>query len=96
MKIKPQWENVLLEAVDANATKGKIIIPSTVKGPSTSMYRVLEVGEGPMLADGTATKHRINVGDLVLVQKGSRIQIETPDGDRYLCRERDCLGTVEM
>lgn len=97
MKIIPRWDKVLMELVEAGVSPGGIIIPSTVKGKTTAMYRVLSLGEGPLRGDGTFMEHRIKVGDLVLVQQGSRIEIEGPGGmKQFLCREVDCIAVVEM
>ena len=95
MVIKPQWDKVLLESAEQAVSKGGIILPATAKGPTTKMYRVLALGEGPLMTDGKILPHRVAVGNMVLVQDGSRIKLETPDGDRYIAREQDCLGIIE-
>ncbi len=95
MKVKPLQDRLLVKRLDTDEkTKGGIIIPETAK-EKPQEGRVVAVGNGKVLDDGTVKPLDVKVKDKVLFSKygGTEITIE---GDEYLIlKEDDILAIVE-
>ncbi len=95
MKVKPLQDRLLVKRLDIDEkTKGGIIIPETAK-ERPQEGRVVAVGNGKVLDDGTVKPLDVKVKDKVLFSKygGTEITIE---GDEYLIlKEDDILAIVE-
>jgi chaperonin GroES len=95
MKIRPLHDRVIVQRIaEEEVTKGGIIIPDTAK-EKPQEGKVVAVGSGKILENGTKLSMDIKVGDKVLFGKysGTEIKIE---GEEYLMmREDDILGVVE-
>jgi len=95
MKIRPLGDKVLVERVEAEAkTAGGIVLPDTAK-EKPQRGKVISVGEGKMLEDGTRRAVQVKSGDLVLFTSyaGSDIKI---DGKEYLIMdESDIMAVIE-
>lgn len=95
MNFKPLFNNILIERVDEETTtKGGIIIPDTAK-EKPSRGRVLAVGEGAVLENGTKQPMSIKVGDVVLFSKWGGTEIKLDGKDRVIMKETDVLGIIE-
>ena len=95
MKVRPLHDKVLIERLDTEeTTKGGIIIPDTAK-EKPQEGKVVAVGTGRILEDGTKRPLEIKKGDKVLFNKYGAIDI-TIDGEDYLIlREEDILAIVD-
>jgi chaperonin GroES len=95
MKIRPLQDRVIVQRIEEEAkTKGGIIIPDTAK-EKPQEGKVIAVGPGKILENGTKTTLDVKVGDKILFGKysGSEIKI---DGEEFLImREDDILGVIE-
>jgi chaperonin GroES len=95
MKMRPLHDRIVVKRIDDEAkTKGGIIIPDTAK-EKPQQGRVVAVGNGKLLEDGTVRPLDVHKGDKVLFAKygGTEIQIE---GEEHLIiREDDVLGVLE-
>jgi len=95
MKIRPLHDRVIVQRLEEEeSTKGGIIIPDTAK-EKPQEGKVIAVGPGKILENGTKIPLDVKVGDRVLFGKyaGTEIKIE---GEEYLMmREDDILGVVE-
>jgi chaperonin GroES len=95
MKIRPLHDRVIVQRIDEEEkTKGGIIIPDTAK-EKPQEGKVIAVGPGKILENGTKTTLDVKVGDKILFGKysGSEIKI---DGEEFLMmREDDSLGVIE-
>ena len=95
MAIHPLHDRVLVKRVkEENKTKGGIIIPDTAKEKPIEA-KVIAVGNGKLLEDGSVRKLEVKKGDKVLFGKyaGSEVKI---DGEEHLIlREDDILGIIE-
>jgi chaperonin GroES len=95
MRIRPLQDRIVVSRIaDQEKTKGGIIIPDTAKEKPMEA-KVLAVGNGRILEDGSVRKLDIKVGDRVLFTKygGSEVTI---NGEQLLIlREDDVLGVVE-
>jgi len=95
MKIRPLHDRVLVKRLEGEEiTKGGIIIPDTAK-EKPIQGRIVAVGSGKLLENGTVRALAVKEGDRILFSKygGTDVKI---DGDEYLIlREEDLYGVVE-
>jgi chaperonin GroES len=95
MKIRPLGDKVLVERVEAEAkTAGGIVLPDTAK-EKPQRGKVVSVGEGKMLEDGTRREVQVKKGDLVLFTSYAGTEI-TVDGKEYMIMdESDIMAVIE-
>lgn len=95
LKLRPLHDRIVVKRVkEETKTKGGIIIPDTAKEKPLE-GKVIAVGNGKVLENGTKIKLDVKKGDKVLFGKyaGSDIKI---DGEDYLImREEDVMGIIE-
>ena len=95
MTIRPLHDRILVKRLkEVDKTTGGLFIPDTAKEKPVEA-KVIAVGSGKILDDGSTRKLDVRAGDKVLLAKysGSEIKI---DGEEYLIlREDDLLGVVE-
>jgi chaperonin GroES len=95
MKIRPLADKVLVQRLEAeNKTSGGIVLPDTAK-EKPQKGKVVSVGDGKVLEDGTVRKLQVKKGDTVLFTSyaGTEIKIE---GKEYLIMsESDIMAVVE-
>lgn len=95
MKIRPLYDRVVVSRVaEEEKTKGGIIIPDTAKEKPVE-GKVLAVGGGRVLDDGSVRALDIKVGDRVLFGKYSGTEVVIGGEDHLILREDDILGVVE-
>jgi chaperonin GroES len=95
MKIRPLYDRVVVTRIaEEEKTKGGIIIPDTAKEKPVE-GKVMAVGSGRTLEDGTVRKLDIEVGDRVLFGKYSGTEVKIGGEDHLILREEDILGVVE-
>ena len=95
MNIKPLRENVVLRRLEAEEERiGSIIIPDTAKEkPMTA--KVVAVGAGKVLKDGSRQAPEVSVDDTVLIGKYSGSEVKLDGEDYLIVREDEILGIVE-
>ena len=95
MNIRPLADKVLVERVEAEAkTAGGIVLPDTAK-EKPQRGKVIAVGEGKLLEDGTRRAVQVKKGDLVLFTSYAGSEIKT-DGKEYLIMdESDIMAVIE-
>jgi chaperonin GroES len=95
MKLKPLEDRVVVKPHEAEEkTAGGIVLPETAK-EKPLMGKVIAVGPGKVLDDGSTAKPSVKKNDVVLFGKygGSDVEIE---GTEYkIMRESEILGIVE-
>ena len=94
MKVRPLYDRVVVTRIaEEEKTKGGIIIPDSAKEKPVE-GKVLAVGNGRVLEDGTVRKLDINVGDRVLFGKYSGTEVQINGEEHLILREDDILGVV--
>jgi chaperonin GroES len=95
MKIRPLQDRIVVSRIaDQEKTKGGIIIPDSAKEKPVE-GKVLAVGNGRVLEDGSVRKLDVKAGDRILFAKYGGTEV-TIDGEQLLIlREDDVLGVVE-
>jgi len=95
MKIRPLGDKVLVERVEAEAkTAGGIVLPDTAK-EKPQRGKVVSVGEGRTLENGTRKEVQVKKGDLVLFTSYAGTEVKI-DGKEYLIMdESDIMAVIE-
>ncbi len=95
MKIRPLADKVLVQRLEAeNKTAGGIVLPDTAK-EKPQRGKVISVGEGKLLDDGTRRKMQVKKGDVVLFTSYAGTEIKV-DGKEYLIMdESDIMAVIE-
>jgi chaperonin GroES len=88
MKVVPLGEKVVVKRLEAEEmTAGGILLPDAAK-EKPKQGRVLSVGDGRLLPDGTRAKHLVSEGDRVLFSSYAGTQVEV-DGEELLIMSDD-------
>ena len=92
--IRPLQDRVLVQRVEAEEkTASGIIIPDTAK-EKPSEGKVVAVGPGKRLDNGSIQEMGVKKGDKILVSKYGGTEVKV-DGDEYIImREDDILGVM--
>ena len=95
MKIRPLGDKVLVKRVEAEAkTAGGIVLPDTAQ-EKPQRGKVVNVGEGKMLENGTRKEVQVKKGDTVLFTSYAGTEIKI-DGKEYLIMdESDIMAVIE-
>jgi chaperonin GroES len=94
MKIRPLQDRVVIKRVDVEEkTKGGIIIPDTAKEKPVE-GKVVAVGNGKALSNGSLRPLDVKVGDRVLFGKYSGTEVKLDGEEHVLLREDDILAVV--
>ena len=96
MDIKPLADRIVVKPLEAESkTKGGILLPDTAK-EKPQEGKVVAVGKGKTLDNGTVQAPEVKVGDKVLYGKYSGNEITTKEGEELLImREEDILAIVK-
>jgi chaperonin GroES len=95
MRIRPLQDRIVVSRIaEQEKTKGGIIIPDTAKEKPVE-GKVLAVGNGRVLEDGSTRKLDVKVGDRVLFNKYGGTEVKLDGEDLLIMREDDILGVVE-
>ena len=97
MKIRPLQDRVIVKRIEEEEkTKGGIIIPDSAKEKPV-VGKVVAVGNGKILENGTKVPMDIKVGDKILFSKyaGTEIPEEVAGEGHIMMREDDILGIIE-
>jgi len=96
MTIRPLHDRVLVKRLEEQEKKsaGGIIIPDTVK-EKPQEGKVIAVGDGKILEDGTKQPLNVKAGDRILFGKYSGTEVKIDNEDYLIMREDDILGVLE-
>ncbi len=95
MKIRPLGDKVLVQRMEAETkTAGGIVLPDTAK-EKPQRGKVISVGEGKTLDDGSKQQMQVKKGDFVLFTSYAGTEIKI-DGKEYLIMsESDIMAVIE-
>ena len=95
MAIQPLGDRILVKHLaQEEKSPGGIILPDTAK-EKPQEGKVLAVGKGRILEDGTVKPLEIRVGDTVLFAKYSGTEVTHEDKEFLILREDDVLAVVK-
>ena len=94
-KIKPLGDRVLIKALEREEkTKSGIVLPDTAK-EKPQEGRVIAVGSGKMLDNGTKVALEVQVGQKVIFSKYAGTEVKLDGEELMILNERDILAIVE-
>ena len=94
-KIKPLGDRVLIKALEREEkTKSGIVLPDTAK-EKPQEGRVIAVGSGKMLDNGTKVALEVQVGQKVIFSKYAGTEVKLDGEEMMILNERDILAVVE-
>lgn len=95
MNIRPLHDRILVKRVaEEEKTKGGIIIPDTAKEKPIE-GKVVAVGNGKILEDGSVRPLEVKKGDRILFGKYSGTEIKIEGEEHLILREEEVLGVIE-
>ncbi len=96
MEIKPLGDRIVVKPLEAeNKSKGGIVLPDSAK-EKPQEAKVVAIGKGKVLENGTLQAPEVKVGDKVLFGKYSGNEITTKEGEELLIlREDDILAIIK-
>ena len=95
MKIRPLHDRVIVKREEEERkSPGGIVIPdSAAEKPSKG--RVLAVGKGKILEDGSVRPLDVKVGDKILFGKYSGTEVKVDGDDVLVMRGEDIMAIIE-
>jgi chaperonin GroES len=94
MRIEPVGEKIIVKRLEAEEkTAGGIFLPDQVR-EKPQQGRVLSVGTGKLLPDGTRVSPQVNEGDKVVFSSYSGTEIEVDGTKLLIMTESDILAVV--
>ena len=96
MKVRPLSDRIVIRRFEAQEkTAGGILLPDTAKD-KPQKGKVLAVGPGRLLKDGTRRPLQVREGDTVLFTNWAGDEFKEAHGDNILLmREEDVLAVLE-
>jgi chaperonin GroES len=95
MKIRPLQDRILVKRQESESkTAGGIIIPDNAKEKPME-GKVVSIGKGKLLDNGTLHKPDLKVGDTILFSKYAGSEVKIEGSEHLVMREDDILGVVE-
>jgi chaperonin GroES len=94
VKIRPLDDRVVVKPLDVEEkTPGGIVLPDTAKEkPQTG--KIVAIGPGKRLEDGSRAELAVKVGDKVIYGKYSGTEIKVEGEELKILRESDILGKL--
>lgn len=95
MQVVPLQDRVLVERTEEEKkTAGGIIIPDN-NSEKPSQGKVVSVGKGYRLQDGSVRALDVKAGDKILFGKYSGTEVKVEGKDYLIMREDDILGIIQ-
>ena len=93
--LRPLNDRILVTRIEAESkTAGGILIPDNAK-EKPAEGRVVAVGSGKILEDGTRRALEVKVGDRILFGKWSGSEVKIDGTDHLLVKEDEVLAVLE-
>ena len=93
-KVRPLHDRLLVKRIEEKETvKGGIILPDTAK-EKPQEGKVIAVGNGKILDNGTKVALDVKAGDKILFGKYSGTDIKIDDEEYLILREDEVLAVI--
>lgn len=93
MDVRPLADNVVVEVIAQETTVAGIVLPDTAKD-QLQKARVVAVGSGHLLDNGTRAPLEVAVDDVVLFETSTGTKVRVHEHDYLLLRESDILAVL--
>ena len=95
MKIRPLADKVLVQRLEAEAvTAGGIVLPDSAK-EKPQRGKVISVGDGKLLDDGSLSKLQVKKGDSVLFTSYAGTEVKLGGREYMIMSESDIMAVIE-
>ena len=95
MALKPLGDRIVVKSLEAQErTKSGLVLPDTAK-EKPQEGKVIAVGPGRLLDDGSVKSQEVKHGDRVLYGKYSGTEVALEGEDYLILREEDVLAVVQ-
>ena len=95
MKLKPLGDKVVVKRLEADEkTKGGIVLPDTAK-EKPRQGKIVAVGNGKLLKDGTRRKVELKKGDTVIFTSYAGTEAKIDGDEMLIMSEEDVLAVIE-
>ena len=95
MKIQPLGDRVVVQREEAeDVTAGGIVLPDSAQD-KPSRGRVVSIGDGRLLDDGSRKPLQVKEGDRILFGSYAGEQFKLGEQELLLMREEDILAVIE-
>ena len=95
MKIRPLHDRVIVKRLEEErVSAGGIVIPDTA-AEKPVQGKVVAVGKGKILEDGSVRALDVKVGDKILFGKYSGTEVKVDGDDLVVMREEDVMAIIE-
>ncbi len=95
MKIRPLADKVLVQRLEAETTTaGGIVLPESAK-EKPQRGKIVSVGEGKVLDDGTVRKLQVKKGDNVLFTSYAGTEVKINEKEYLIMSESDIMAVIE-
>jgi chaperonin GroES len=95
MRVEPLGDKVVVKRLDADEkTAGGLVLPDSAR-EKPLQGRVLSVGDGRRLADGSRAPHQVKEGDRVLFTTWAGTEIQVADEPLLIMSEDEILAVLE-
>ena len=95
MNVVPLGDKVVVKRVEADeVTAGGIVLPDSAK-QKPQQGRVLSIGDGVLLTDGTRCAPEVNEGDRVLFSSFAGTEIQVMEEELLIMSVNDILAVLD-
>jgi chaperonin GroES len=95
MKIVPLGDKIVVKRTEADEiTAGGIVLPDSAK-EKPQQGRILSVGGGRLLKDGTRADPQVSEGDRILFTSYAGTEVMVDDEDLLIMSEDDILAVLD-
>ncbi len=95
MRVVPLGEKVVVKRLEAEeVTSGGIVLPDSAR-EKPKQGRVLSVGDGTLLADGSRAAHAVKEGDRVLFNSYAGTEVQVDGEELLIMGEDEILAVVK-
>ena len=95
MKIRPLADKVLVQRLEAESkTSGGIVLPDSAK-ERPQRGKIVSVGAGKTLDDGSVQKMQVKKGDTVLFTSYAGTEVKVDEKEYLIMSESDIMAVIE-
>ena len=95
MNLRPLHDRIIVQRLSEDEkTAGGIIIPDSAK-EKPQKGKVVSVGKGKLMEDGSIRPLDLKAGDTILFGKYAGTEVKLGNDERLIMREDDVLAVVE-
>lgn len=95
MKVEPLGDKVVVKRLEAEeVTAGGIVLPDAAR-EKPKQGRVLSVGDGKLLKDGTRAPHQVQEGDRVMFSSYAGTEIKIDGEELLIMGSEDILAVLD-